>query len=211
MPRANTWLLGVTLGISAAGLTLLSLSHTPQGRTDAAPAPARDLATSPPPPTPTHTADLQHLLDTPAVKEEERRLAFHNTYRNFFSRTADLSPAQRNSEAQALAQQIDDYEQRGELALSEALLLQVALIRATSGDEQEQKARASVLVARYKALSAAREQRTIEQQDAQFSQYKLEEKRIVDEVMAMDSVPGGLPRDEYLRQQLQEARERAYQ
>ena len=45
--------------------------------------------------------------------------------------------------------------------------------------------------------------------DARFSRYKSEEKRIVDEVMALDSIPDGLSRDQYLRQRLQEAREQA--
>ena len=46
--------------------------------------------------------------------------------------------------------------------------------------------------------------------DARFSQYKSEEKRIVDEVLTLQTIPDGLSRDQYLRQRLQEAREQAY-
>ncbi|MCY1505662.1 hypothetical protein D9M68_398820 [compost metagenome] len=213
MPRWTTLILGTALAAGVTGLTLHGLLREP-GTTQpdrAAGSPPPTTLASPPPANPTHTADLQHLLDAPEIAAEQRRLAFHNAYRGFFSRAPELTPEQRKAEADTLARQIDEYEQRGELALSEALLLQVALISATSSDEQEQKDRAAALVARYKALSAAREARDARHQEAGFEQYKAEEKRIVEEVLAMDSIPGGLSRDEYLRQRLQEAREQAYQ
>lgn len=87
--------------------------------------------------------------------------------------------------------------------------MQVGLVQAEGGDEAAQKARADALLARYQALSAEREAQA-KAPDARFSRYKSEEKRIVDEVMALDSIPDGLSRDQYLRQRLQEAREQAY-
>mgnify|MGYP001179974871 CR=1 FL=1 len=93
---------------------------------------------------------------------------------------------------------------------SEALLLQIGLIRAVSTDEQEQKRRAEALIRRYQALSAEREARQAQRVDPNFARYKAEEKRIVEEVLALQSIPDGLSRDQYLRQRLQEARERNY-
>lgn len=155
-------------------------------------------------------AQLQELLQNPAVKNQEQRLAFHQAYRSFVSGAAELSPAQRESQAQALREQIETYEQRSELAMSESLLLQLGLIQLTTDDEQAQKDQATALVARYKAISAEREAKAATP-SAEFQRYKVDEKRIVEEVLSMDSIPDGLSRDEYLRQRLQQAREQHYQ
>jgi hypothetical protein len=166
-------------------------------------------ADNPATPMPTE-AQLQELLQNPAVQTQEQRLAFHQAYRSFVSKAAELSQAQRESQAQALREQIETYEQRKELAMSESLLLQLGLIQLTTGDEQAQKDQAAALVARYKALSAERESKAAIP-SAEFRRYKTDEKRIVEEVLSMDSFPDGLSRDEYLRQRLQQAREQHYQ
>ncbi|WJN59665.1 hypothetical protein [Pseudomonas sp. SO81] len=150
------------------------------------------------------------LLDSPAVQDYQARLQFGADYQGFIKSAADLDEAQRRQRAAALAKEIDRREAAGELALSEALLLQVGLAQAEGGDEEAQKARADALVARYQALSQEREARN-KTPHARFTQYKSDEKRIVDEVLGMDSIPDGLSRDQYLRQRLQEAREQAYQ
>ncbi|MBP8236187.1 MAG: hypothetical protein KAX63_00545 [Pseudomonas sp.] len=46
---------------------------------------------------------------------------------------------------------------------------------------------------------------------AELKRYQVDEKRIVEEVLSMDSIPDGLSRNEYLRQRLQQAREQHYQ
>ena len=150
------------------------------------------------------------LLQRPEVLDYQARLTFAGDYQIFIKSAAELSEEERRKRAAALAKEIDRREAAGELALSEALLMQVGLVQAEGGDEAAQKARADVLLARYQALSAEREAQA-KAPDARFSRYKSEEKRIVDEVMALDSIPDGLSRDQYLRQRLQEAREQAYQ
>lgn len=155
-------------------------------------------------------AQLQALLQNPAVKNQAQRLAFHQAYRDFVSGAAELSPAQRERQAQALREQIETYEQRSELAMSESLLLQLGLIQLTTDDEQAQKDQATALVARYKVISAEREAKAATP-SAEFQRYKVDEKRIVEEVLSMDSIPDGLSRDEYLRQRLQQTREQHYQ
>lgn len=150
------------------------------------------------------------LLQRPEVLDYQARLTFAGDYQLFIKSAAELSETERRQRAAALAKEIDRREAAGELALSEALLMQVGLVQAEGGDEAAQKARADALLARYQALSAAREAQA-KAPDARFSRYKSEEKRIVDEVMALGSIPDGLSRDQYLRQRLQEAREQAYQ
>ncbi|HSX71505.1 MAG TPA: hypothetical protein VLF16_11290, partial [Pseudomonas sp.] len=184
------------------------------GRTPAdAPAPSAPLANAGAAngrPAPLDPAARQALLNDPAVQGYRARLQFGADYQSFIKTSADLDEAQRRQRAAALAKEIDRREAAGELALSEALLLQIGLAQAEGGDEAAQKARADALVARYQALSQAREARN-RTSDARFSQYKSDEKRIVEEVMALDSIPDGLSRDQYLRQRLQEAREQVYQ
>ena len=150
------------------------------------------------------------LLQRPEVLDYQARLTFVGDYQIFIKSAAELSEEERRKRAAALAKEIDRREAAGELALSEALLMQVGLVQAEGGDEAAQKARADALLARYQALSAEREAQA-KTPDERFSRYKSEEKRIVDEVMALDSIPDGLSRDQYLRQRLQEAREQAYQ
>lgn len=199
-------------GLAAAGGLWLGLGSF---GTTADPVPA--LATTPAPAAgasgeaPSLDKNAQQaLLNDPAVQGYQAHLQFAADYQNFIKSAASLDQVQRQQRAAALAKEIDRREAAHELALSEALLLQIGLAQVEGGDEETQKARADALVARYQALSQAREAKA-KAPDARFSQYKNEEKRIVDEVLSMHSIPDGLSRDQYLRQRLQEAREQAYQ
>lgn len=156
-------------------------------------------------------SEQQQLLNSPQARDLERRLAFQNQYRSFVQQAGQPEHAARQSEAERLSKRIDALEAQGELALSEALLMQLGLIRATESDEATQKMKAQRLIERYQQISADREARLAAQPDPNFERYKAEEKRIVEEVLALQSIPDGLSRDEYLRQRLQEARERSFQ
>lgn len=156
-------------------------------------------------------SEQQQLLNSPQARDLERRLALHNQYRSFVQQAGQPEHAARQSEAERLSKRIDTLEAQGELALSEALLMQLGLIRATENDEATQKMKAQRLIERYQQISADREARLAAPPDPNFERYKAEEKRIVEEVLALQSIPDGLSRDEYLRQRLQEARERSFQ
>ncbi|USR41864.1 hypothetical protein L1F06_010710 [Ectopseudomonas hydrolytica] len=212
MPR-STLLFGTCLVLAGTALSWYWLQ--PAART-AQQAPATPPATSalPQPAVPSEqppTSEQLQLLAAPQVRKQQQRLAFHNRYRDFIERAAELDAAARAAEVRDLEQGIETLEQQGELALSEALLLQLALIKADTQDEAAQKARGEALIRRYQALSAEREAAQAQRPDPQFERYKAEERRIVEEVMALQNVPDGLSRDQYLRQRLQEARERSYQ
>lgn len=156
-------------------------------------------------------SEQQQLLNSPQARDLEQRLAFHNQYRSFVQQAGQPEHATRRSEAERLSKRIDALEAQGELALSEALLMQLGLIRATESDEATQKMQAQRLIERYQQISAEREARLAAQPDPNFEKYKAEEKRIVEEVLALQSIPDELSRDEYLRRRLQEARERSFQ
>ncbi|TRO16208.1 hypothetical protein EQ836_04710 [Ectopseudomonas mendocina] len=172
-------------------------------------APAAAQAEAPPAPSGPSREQLQ-LLASAEVAQQERRLDFHRRYREFIEHAKALDSNNRYVQAAELSDGVDALERRGELALSEALLLQIALIKAVSVDENEQKRRAEELIKRYQTLSAEREAKLAQRPDPNFEHYKVEEKRIVEEVLALQNIPDGLTRDQYLRQRLQEARERSY-
>ncbi|MBU3055888.1 hypothetical protein [Pseudomonas indica] len=210
MPRWTPVALGTLLALVGGLASLLWLAPDD----DSPPAPQSTASGSnpistPPPEQPVASRRPGAALNSAVLAQQQDRLAFHNDYRRFTSRAADLPAAERAQQARKLSWEIDRYEERGELALSEALLLQIGLIQASGLDEAEQKARAAAMTARYKARSAAREAER--PPDANFERYKAEEKRIVEEVLAMQQIPDGLSRDQYLRERLQEAREQAYQ
>lgn len=194
----------VWLGLASTDRDTAAVSAaTPAGTSATVPAPGQASATAPDP------RAAQALLDTPAVQAYQARLQFMADYRRFMQKAKALTDEQRRRQAEALARQIDQREAAAELALSEALLLQLGLAQVQGGDEEAQKARAEQLLARYQALSRQREAQA-KAPDARFSRYKAEEAQIVSEVTAMSSIPDGLSRDQYLRQRLQEAREQAY-
>ncbi len=211
--RTPPLLLGAALVLLTLGLTwhwsrpasTAAESHAP-ARTASADTPAQDALDQPT----TNTAQRQ-LLDSPQAHDLQRRLAFQQQYRRFIEQAGQPDSDARQSEAERLGKQIDGLEARGELALSEALLMQLGLIRAMESDEATQKLQAQRLIERYQRLSAEREARLAAQPDPNFDRYKAEEKRIVEEVLAQQSIPDGLSRDEYLRQRLQQARERSFQ
>ncbi|RNF85001.1 hypothetical protein EER27_04205 [Lysobacter psychrotolerans] len=148
----------------------------------------------------------------PRVRAYRDRLAFQRDARLFARQAAGLDPAERARRAGRLASAIDHYERAGELSAGETLMLRIGLIRADDGDEATQVRRITDLVERYRAHARARNAAFLQAQrnDPAFNDYKHREARIVREVMAMTRIPGGLPRDTYLRQRLQQERQLAY-
>ncbi|VXC52232.1 hypothetical protein [Pseudomonas sp. 8O] len=213
MPR-STLLFGSCIVIGSA--TLAWYWQNPSAEEPAL-SPPKQTSVQPPaqgsaPPTPPDLSPEQmHLLSRPEVQQLERRLDFHQRYRGFIEHATELDSSSREAQAQTLSEGIDALERQGEVALSEALLLQIALIKAVSEDEDEQKRRAEALIKRYQAISAEREAKLAQRSDPNFERYKAEEKNIVEEVLGLQNIPEGLTRDQYLRQRLQEARERNYQ
>ena len=210
MAKQQLLILGLA-GLAIAGGLWLGLPDAEQAPlAPTSPAQPTPSAAPPAPDAGSATSPRQALLASPEVRAYQARQQFAADYQAFIQGAQALSAAERRRQAEALAKEVERREAADELALSEALLLQLGLAQAEGGDEQTQKARADQLVARYQALSQRREAQQ-QAPDARFEQYKRDEQRIVDEVLQMDSIPDGLSRDEYLRQRLQEAREQAYQ
>ncbi|MBW8810376.1 MAG: hypothetical protein JF591_16505 [Lysobacter sp.] len=203
----NILMLGLALTVAACAAAV-SLGWNPlrPARADVAPAAAGVLATGKPDPS------LHNLLATPKARDYQQRKQFQADAHDFFRKAASLGPAERERRAQTLRQDIERYENASELSAGESMLLRVGLIQATVADEAQQAAMVQQLAARYRADAQRREQQWIEQQqhDPQFQAYKQRERVVVAEVLAMQQIPGGVTRDEYLRQRLQAERERVY-
>ncbi|WP_082607340.1 hypothetical protein [Lysobacter sp. Root983] len=152
------------------------------------------------------------LLATPQARAYRDRQHFRDQAQRYFRDAAALSAAERTRQAQALEQDVDAYERAGELSAGETMLLRVALIQATVPDQAEQMRQVEAMATRYRAIADQRNAQWLAQQrqDQRFQSYKQREAQVVAEVAALIKIPGGLTRDEYLRQRLQTERERAY-
>lgn len=152
------------------------------------------------------------LLASPQAQRYRQRAGFEWEMRDFFAASASLGAVERDERARALSAQLDHYERSGGVSAGEALLLRTALVQATVPDPAQQAERLAAIAEGYRARAeqgmAAHTAR--QRSDPRFQAYKAREAQVVAEVMAMPSVPGGMTRDAYLRQRLQEERERAY-
>ena len=174
--------------------------------------PPAQAATQPGPATASSSTRIRALESTPQAREWLGQQRFEREARDFVRAAPGLPTGERERRAQALETQIAAREAAGELSAGDTLLLRAAMIEAMSGSEAEQKARLAALAERYRADAARREAAFAAQQaaDPRMRQYKARERAVVAEVMAMTSIPGGLTRDQYLRQRLQLERERAF-
>ena len=144
-------------------------------------------------------------MQTPVdVTARER---FNEEARAFFSSAAQMTAEDRLREAQRLEQELARLEQAGGMSAGETWLIRAGLIRETVPDGAQQDAQLQALQQRYADETRLRVAAAQARPDPQFESYKVRESEIVHEVMAMETIPDGLNRDEYLRQRLQSARE----
>ncbi|WP_334177986.1 hypothetical protein [Pseudoxanthomonas sp.] len=185
-----------------------AVSWWKQDASEAAPATASDAAV----PADASASALASLQATPQAQAHRERQRFEADAKDFFARARSLRAVERSERADALSRQIDRYEAEDGLSAGEAVLLRTALIKATVDDPAQQAAEVAVIADRYRTHADQRMAAFAAQQarDPRFQAYKTREAQVVNEVMAMTDIPAGLTRDQYLRQRLQEERERAY-
>ncbi|MFT3896472.1 MAG: hypothetical protein QM719_02040 [Thermomonas sp.] len=161
---------------------------------------------------PSPQARIRALENTPQAREWLGQQRFEREARDFVRDAKSLPADERERRARALETQIEARAESGELSAGDTVLLRAALIEADSATSAERMARLAALAERYRADAARREAAFVAQQraDPRMQQYKAREKAVVAEVMAMKTIPGGLTRDEYLRQRLQVEREHAF-
>jgi hypothetical protein len=143
----------------------------------------------------------------PRVQKFQQRERFQQEVREFFARAPALPPEERAARARDIARTITHYEAEGEIAAAEALTLRSGLVRETVPDPVEQLVAIRGLQEHYQQQGERKQAEWEARADPELGLYKAREREIVDEVMAMTTIPDGLTRDEYLRRRLQSARE----
>lgn len=167
---------------------------------------------------PETSSELPLLLESKSVDVKNAPVAqtpvdvatrerFNERARAFFANAAQMGAEDRAREAQQLEQELTRLEQAGGLSAGETLLIRAGLIRETVPAGAQQDAQLQALQQRYRAETQLRVAAAQAHPDPQFGSYKVRESEIVNEVMAMETIPDGLTRDEYLRRRLQSARE----
>lgn len=174
-------------------------------------APAAVAASAQPAPVPTNT-QLAALEATPQAQDMRVRKAFEANIKQFLRDAPRMTPAKRSEFTRVYTAWIDAYEKSRQLSAGEAMLLRASLIEANEPDNVARAEQIAALVQTYRQNAERRgaEWASQMQNDPKFQDYKLQEREIVGEVMTMPEIPGGMTRDQYLRQRLQEAREQAY-
>lgn len=202
MKPKHVWMMAVVTGVATLAVlywqTPVREVPLPAGVPDAPQPPAPAIPETVVPPT---------AVVPMAADEQGARLAFHARTRAFFAQAPALSVAERTARAKEIEAGVEEYERRGELSASEALLLRIALIHEAVADPSQQAQQIAAVEDRYRVETQRRQAAHAAQRDPMFELYKLRESAIVTNVMAMREIPGGLSRDEYLRQQLQSERE----
>ena len=152
------------------------------------------------------TAGQQALLENPETLELANRLDFEEELHTFFANADGLSSEDRAAEAAMLEQRLAEYQRKGQVSAAESLMVRIAMTKLTIEDEAAQKRALQGLIDRQNAAAQARKEEWLAKPRPEFEAYKQREKQIVKEVMAMEKVPAGMTRNEYLRQRLLEAR-----
>ena len=152
------------------------------------------------------TAGQQALLENPETQELANRLDFEEELHTFFANADGLSSEERAAEAAMLEQRLAEYQRKGQVSAAESLMVRIAMTKLTIEDEAAQKRALQGLIDQQNDAAQARKEAWLAKPRPEFEAYKQREKQIVKEVMAMEKVPAGLTRNEYLRQRLLEAR-----
>lgn len=198
----------VSIGLVISAILMLAMWMTAQQRQESV---ARMIAQpDPAPPAVADAADPNAAsAATPEARADQSRLAFERQARAFLRDAPGLDDATRMARARALSQDIDRREQNRELSADEAMVMRVGLIQVAINDPRQRVVQIQEVIDRHSKQKAARQRALLAQQrrDAQLKEYKVQEARIVSEVLAMESYPDGLSRDAYLRQRLQAARD----
>ena len=190
----------------AAGVLLLAAGCG--GRHEDADAPDASAGAPPAAPDPARA----RLLQSPQVRHWQEQQRFSREARDFLRTAAALPAVERAQRADALEAQVTERERTRELSAGEAMLLRVALVQAMPGSDADQARRLATLAEAYRKDAERREAAWVARQraDPRMQRYKARERIVVAEVMAMETIPAGLTRDQYLRQRLQQERERAW-
>ncbi|MDG5500722.1 hypothetical protein [Marinobacter sp. BGYM27] len=209
--------LGIGLAVGAGALWFANaLPHTPSIATS-----VQQEKTSQPTPMPAQssiagvsdsktgeplTREQIDLLNNPKTIQLSQRLEFQQRLNDFVASAESLDPQARKTQASELETTLSGYEKAGEVSANEGLIVRVALVKASTADAAEQQDAIDRLMAQYEADAEKKQAAWRVQPKPEFDAYKATETRIVNEVMALETIPEDKSRNDYLRERLMEAR-----
>lgn len=198
----RTALIAVVAVAGALALWLVLRSALPQTATRGGPAaPAEAVPASP------ETAAPAQLAQPAELDRYQEQNVFIDEVRDFFDSAEDLSDEERELRATALRKRIAEQERGGGLLPAEALMLKLVLLRVTIDDPAVLDHERRSLTESHQEAQAARAPAPA---DPRFETYKQLESEVVREVLALESIPEGLARNEYLRRRLRDLRSEVY-
>ena len=202
-PVLRTALIAVVAVAGALALWLVLRSALPQTATRGGPAAPAEAV----PASPETAAPAQQLAQPAELDRYQGQNVFTDEVRDFFDSAEDLSDEERELRAAALRKRIAEQERGGGLLPAEALMLKLALLRVTIDDPAVLDHESRGLTESYQEAQAARAPTPA---DPRFETYKQRESEVVREVLALEEIPGGLTREEYLRRRLRDLRSEVY-
>jgi hypothetical protein len=201
----------------AAAALLLIAGGVGLALRDDPPATARPHASAPPPASALPDLSLgaepeaeaePEIPSGPELARYRETIAFRDAVRAFFDGYRDLAKSERTARAAQIEQQLEERERDGRVLPQEALVLRLGLLRATIDDPAVLESESRRVLADYRA--AAERAAADRAPDPRDAEYEARQAVIAREVMALEEVPGGLAREEYLRERLRELRLEVY-
>jgi hypothetical protein len=179
------------------------------------PRPEPERGAAPPPDASARTLDFAPEEPAPATGGAEppelarhrETLAFSAAVREFFASYPALDEAERRARGDALLAQIEARERSGALRAPEALMLRLGVARAVEDDPAVLESEMRRISDAYRETAQRAAARPPDPRDTRYQQASAE---IAREVMAMKEIPGGLTREEYLRERLRDLRSDVY-
>jgi hypothetical protein len=144
----------------------------------------------------------------PELARYEESVAFSEAVRAFFDGYRELGEAERDARAAEIRAQLDERERDGRVLPPEALLLRLGILRATVDDPAVLESESRRLIEEHRI--AAEQTAANRVPDPRDQDYQARQAEIAREVMALAEIPGGVSREEYLRERLRELRIEMY-
>jgi hypothetical protein len=144
----------------------------------------------------------------PGARRYQELRAFQEEARVFFAEQADLPELERETRAAALRKELAEMKREGLLLPAEALVIELGLLEASASDPAVYEHEARLLLE--ESEREARRRAEASRADPRFEAYKRREAELVREVMALEEIPGGRSRNDYLRERLQQLRSEIY-
>jgi hypothetical protein len=153
-------------------------------------------------------ASQRALLDDPKVIEYLKQLDQDESFRESLENIESIDAQQ----AEELIVKIKSKESELEITAAESSSLQLAIMKKVLSDD-EYNDFAKKLIEQKSKEADAYQQKHLQSlaNDSKYQDYKAREKKVVEEVLSMDTFPDGLSQDEYLRQRLDEITQEIYQ